>query len=514
MKKLILEIHDDILKILEKLENSQDTVVELEIPEGSVLFDNIVNLKVLQKEADNLGKSLNFKTLDENGAALIESILSGTRPQDEFVSREFTPSRHSITPKESVISRLIGSLPSLPKFSMFSGGGNFSKVLLIFVVLSLLGGMGYLLVTQVPQAFVKISVDSQPLIKSISIKVVLDKATSAKERILNGRKVEAVVADTASMEPTGIKIVGETASGKIKIYNYTDQEKEFGKGTEVYFNEDDYDLTYKTKSSVVVPAETLKEPGVPGSPTVPGEATVDVEATEIGEDSNIDKGSTLTFDDYKKSEVVAAADADFSGGESSEVKVVAEADLLKLEEELQKKLTENSESILKAKQGVKYKLIDGSTATSIVSKKFSAELDDETDTLNLDMEVKAFGLAYSTDELNKLLDTLVDSFIPDGFKLSAKNKSISVEILGNSDDTVLSSSEADLQVTLKAYVVPGINEQELKTKLRGKKLNDARDLLNNIQNINNFELSISPNIPFFGRMPVSEENISLEISLN
>ena len=514
MKKLILEIHDDILKVLEKLENSQDTEVELEIPEGSVLFDNIVNLKILQKEADNLGKSLNFKTLDENGAALIDSILSGTRPQDEFVSREFTPSRHMVTPKESLFSKLGGLVPSMPRISLFTGGRGFSKVLIILVVLGLLGGLGYLLITQVPQAFVKISVDSQPLIKSISIKVVLDKATSAKERVLNGRKVEAVASDTASIEPTGVKIVGETASGKIKIYNYTDQEVEFGKGTEVYFNEDDYDLTYKTKSTVTIPAETLKEPGVPGSPTVPGEATVDVEATEIGEDSNIDKGNTLTFDDYKKSEIVAAADADFSGGESSEVKVVAEADLLKLEEELQKKLTENSENVLKAKQGVKYKLIDGSTSTSIVSKKYSAELDDETDSLSLDMEVKAFGLSYSTDELNRLLDALVDSFIPDGFKLSAKNKSISVEILGNSDDTVLSASEADLQVTLKAYVVPGINESDLKTDLKGKKLNDARDLLNNIQNINSFELSISPNIPFFGRMPVSEENINLEIILN
>ena len=49
MRKIILEIHDDILKVLETLESNQDDVVELEIPEGSVLFDNIVNLKILQK---------------------------------------------------------------------------------------------------------------------------------------------------------------------------------------------------------------------------------------------------------------------------------------------------------------------------------------------------------------------------------------------------------------------------------------------------------------------------------
>ena len=51
----------------------------------------------------------------------------------------------------------------------------------------------------------------------------------------------------------------------------------------------------------------------PLSASIPGEATVGVTASEFGKDYNIDEGSTLDFEDYKKSELVAVAKKDLKG---------------------------------------------------------------------------------------------------------------------------------------------------------------------------------------------------------
>jgi hypothetical protein len=60
MISLSLNQHDDIVAVLNKVSNVNDSGVELFIPEGSVLFKNPLSLKILIKESEKLGKVLHF----------------------------------------------------------------------------------------------------------------------------------------------------------------------------------------------------------------------------------------------------------------------------------------------------------------------------------------------------------------------------------------------------------------------------------------------------------------------
>src|SRR3990167_5181055 len=74
MTRLELQIHDDVIASLNKIEEINDSGIELVIPEGSILFENILNLKLLNQQAVKLGKTIQFETIDELGSNLISML--------------------------------------------------------------------------------------------------------------------------------------------------------------------------------------------------------------------------------------------------------------------------------------------------------------------------------------------------------------------------------------------------------------------------------------------------------
>src|SRR5690349_20595754 len=78
MTRIDLEIYDDVVSTLNKIRDINDTGIEVQLPEGSILFENIVNLKLIKKHADKYGITVHFDTSDENGANLISMLEEGT----------------------------------------------------------------------------------------------------------------------------------------------------------------------------------------------------------------------------------------------------------------------------------------------------------------------------------------------------------------------------------------------------------------------------------------------------
>lgn len=518
MTKLEVEIHDDLMSIINKFKNLDDHGVELIIPAGAVIFDNVLNLKLLEKEAERLDKTIQFTTNDPNGMNLISELRAENMGED-FVATEMS---------ENDVSQLSEELPedepikrskrrSKKSFVTVSGknrgkAGKVAKILIILFLL--LGGTAYA-ATQVlwtlPTADVKVIVNSQPLTKSVQIKVVKDGTTSASEKTLKGYSVDTVISNIESIETTGTETIGDKAEGKIKIFNKTTSEKEFKKGQTVRYEKDDNDYEYVLKDSVTVPERTEEDDGNGGISITPGEATVEVEAKDIGEQYNIDEGDEIRINDQDKDDFSARANEDFSGGSSETIAVVSEEDKTNLAQQLQDKGIEDIEKNLeqKAKAGRKY--IKGSYDTQVTKEEFNHEVGDEADTLELTQEMLATGLEYSTGDLDKLLENLVQELIPSGYELSNQDKEINVEVLGNTDSTVSSPEEADLQVTIKAFVITIVEQEMLKEELVDKSLEDAQKLLGGIKNIQTYELEVTPNIPFLQRMPRNKDKITVTI---
>lgn len=69
-KILHLESDEEITSVIDKLTQTEDREVVLAAPIGAQLFSSLVNLKLLKREADNLGKNIVIITADELGRQL------------------------------------------------------------------------------------------------------------------------------------------------------------------------------------------------------------------------------------------------------------------------------------------------------------------------------------------------------------------------------------------------------------------------------------------------------------
>ena len=173
MYKLTLEIHDDIYSAMKKIRAVEDTSLELEIPERSVLLENIVNLKLLKKECEKMQKTLNFITFDRLGQSLINMLEEeeGGFLHGGFVSKDLS---YDEVKSSGTKGRKV-SLPKLhlPKFPRVRGLAGALVVVLILGVL-------FLYTQRAHKAEVKIITESQPLTKSITVKVSKDVASNAE----------------------------------------------------------------------------------------------------------------------------------------------------------------------------------------------------------------------------------------------------------------------------------------------------------------------------------------------
>lgn len=515
MNKLSLEIHDDVISALKKIKEIDGTSIEVEIPDGAILLDNVVNLKLLEKKAADFNKSLHFHTADVVGKTVI-SLLDDDREEMEgmltkHVNMEELEEVEDITPSS-------GFKFSFPSLSL----PGLKFLVPIILLLVLIGGAVFYLTSKAPEAYASIIVNSQPLTKSIPIKVVLDETTNVDSKILKGTKYEVTVTEENTIDTTGEVEEGKKATGEIKITNKKTDEIKLKKGTKVEYSEDDDELIYITTSEVTIPAAVIKvedpvPPATEGKTTTTlGEKTVKVEAEKIGSAYNIKEDESLSVSDYKESELSAKTEDDFKGGSSEKVKVVAPEDIEAVTKDMAPKLIEKSETLLKQKQTTTTRFISGAIKTEVQKSDLSAKEGEKADKLTVKQSSVSSGLFYSKPELDALVDNLVDQFIPDGYKLSTKGREVNVEVLGESDNSVLSLEEADLQITLKTYVIPDINADSLKQELAGKSLADAKKVLGGVRNIMSYDLRLDKSIPipFFQKIPSDVESISLEVELN
>jgi hypothetical protein len=244
---------------------------------------------------------------------------------------------------------------------------------------------------------------------------------------------------------------------------------------------------------------------------IPGEARVKIVASDIGDDYNIDDGKTLEFSDYDKDELVAKTKEDLSGGKSEEIKVVTAEDKTNLSNELKPISIKKAEESLRSKLAQTQKLVEGSIQTTVSSENFSADVDAEEDKLSLTQTVTAKALVYTNNDLNNFIDEYFKGVIPEGHYMPDKDKEVSVNVLGNSTNSILTSNEADIQVTLRSVVIPDIKEDEVKESLKGKTNQEARVIIESLKNVEQYEFSISPVVPFFSKVPKDANRIDVVI---
>lgn len=498
MTKVDIELHNSVIDIYNKIKDIDDTGIEIDIPEGSVIFDNTLNIKLLKRILQRDSKVLTLTTKDKKGKLLIDIV-------EDNVTLETGP-YINYTPKKSFFD----SFKNIKKPSLTLPRINFPKagVIIPLIIILAIIGTGLFLVQKTHRASANIKVESQILTRSITISVKKGASNDFTNNIIKGTEVQKTLQNSQTAPTTGEKLIGTTAKGEITLYNKTTTEKTFKKGEILIYDKDDIEYEYKTTEDVTVPARI--DDIDPAEPAINGEKAVSIEATVIGEEYNISKDKTLTFKDYKSSEFGAKATSAITGGKKEAKKAVSQEDMDKLKAAL---LTKNKEDIQKEleKGNSSTKYIKGSEEIAVIKEEYSNKVGDEASFIKLDQSITATALSYAQSDLDSLIESTLKSLIPEGYVISNKDKEIKVEILGNATKSVLTKIQADIQVTIKTFIVPFIDENKLKEDLKNKSLEEGQKIINDINNVKTYEINIFPNISILKRFPNDVSKITINV---
>jgi len=489
MTKIELDLSDNVISTIKKVKETNDVDIEVVIPQGSVILENSINVKLLNKQAEKYGKNLRIVTLDEAGQNLL-SMLNDEEGMDRY-SKVAPENQERMQERRKTLKRKLPkpdldfiNAIKLPRFSVPKISFGKSRMAV---------GAGFLIIT------------------AIILSLVYFSRNVKAEKTLRGSAISATESGTLTTPTTGEKLEGKRAKGKAKIFNFlTDTEKEFSKGDILTAKIKDKDYNYTFDDDVTVAAGVLDTTTTPPG-IIASEAEVNIVAADIGTVYNIESGIDLEVKGYKKTQFYAKTSTDIIGGESKIIKTVTQADRDKLSKELTKTVIETAQKALEGKSTNSIKVIQGTSLAGETQEVFNHNLNDEADTLELMTTVTINALAYNTNDLDKLVEEMLKDFVPENFVLSSKEKEVNVEVLGNSETTVLNSDKADLQITIKTFVVPDITEDSIKEMLKGKDSKEAEEILGGVKNIRTYSINLDSVIPIFKSIPTNTDNINIII---
>jgi hypothetical protein len=502
MQRVSLEIYTTAPEAVNIITDVVDHKVELSIPVGSVLLDNILNLKIILEQAKKVGKEVDFVTEDGLGKNLLD-ILRGER-DEAVVGEPILESKPGRLPLAVKLPSLKLPIPHFPAIAF-----NVRKFgLVIPIVVILMAITAYLFLSRQHRAAVTLYFSPQILTKSVGVKVGDGLKTDLDKKVLAGLKLSGTITQSLTAGSTGVELEGEKAKGKVTLYNSVLEEVTLKKGTQLTYKSKDSSYVFTTQAAVTIPAgvDTL-------TIVTKGTAEVSVMAEAIGSAYNIKKDKALSVKGYKSSELTASSAEDFKGGSSKEVKIVTQADLTKLEQDLIAYVSKSPADTLKTRVPAGYSLIDKSEKISSKTVVQNNKVGDRKDELSGSINAQVDGLAYSRSELADFMGKISQSVVPQGFEFYSYNKELQVDVLGATEKTVLSPTEADLQVTFKFNIAPKIDKEKVFEKIAGMNITDAVSELDKISDITRSELKLKPNLPLFNKVPTKANAVDIQVKI-
>lgn len=463
-KVLYIEIDDEITAIYDRLRQMRLKNLYLVVPKRAVLFQSIVNLKILKRKAEELGKNIYIVTNDNNGIHLASKIglpvydkLEG-HEHPSLVSGKLLEDRQDITPLKASINALDDDTPTRRKEKKYnltellrrrkkSGIVSLAKkatpgtrppkqkkakskeekskfvvvapnrhalVSLIIVSLLILVTITYI---ALPGATIALTPKSDVVETSVNI-TLADIETNKAE--LDTHPVHMIpsyvmmkkIQKVFTYQATGKEFQGRNASGTITIINEANHEWPLVAKTRFQTGDG---LVYRIANPVEVPAANTSEPGKLDVTVVADE--FDEFGQVIGERGNIQPTKFflpgLSAENQKN--LYAESSQPFTGGETVVIKTVTAEDLeaarAKMESDLKASAEAELQSYVKERnesQKTNLELLTGrdavKTSEPVIDIPSGLE-GQKIETFEVHGEIVASGTAYNRDDLLSILKT-------------------------------------------------------------------------------------------------------------
>lgn len=348
------------------------------------------------------------------------------------------------------------------------------------------------------KAKVDLTVKSETLSRDESLVFSPNSTTDLGGGVIEATIVTIEKEGSVTIDVKGKKDVGENAKGAVTVFNNDTDPVSLAKGTVITASND---LEFVLDNAISVASAS----GDVFSGTKPGTANVNVTAKEIGTEYNLPSDTKFTIGTNKS--IGAKNDNAFSGGSKKNVFVVSKDDFATARAELPKKLADQAQEDLAKKVEKGKTILPQFIDTELVSEKFDKKEDDEANKLTLTGTVAFNYIAYTDSDMISFAQELFGDSDVEIMKSSIKTDVKELTVARNRDVST------DLAIEVK--VLPKVDSAKLAEDIKGLSVQEAKSLLENLENSENVDISISPPIPFLSSsLPKDPNNITLNVISN
>ncbi len=563
MKKVIyIEIDEEITSIYDRMRRVKQKEIFLVVPRKSILFQSVVNLKILKSKLESDGKKLVIITTDRMGRHLAEQIGLNVYSQIE-VEELKAPSEDSpkmrIEPIQARRNEVLKDIPRRfkekkitigelvkefrvknKKNKKISGGDsmdtfNFvrpNRKLLILILVVSIGLFGVISYIAFPGATIFVRPKFDNINHSVNI-VLADKRQNQnllsqnKPHVISSEKIMTITKQTKVFNTTSKRFNGVNAVGNIKIINTSPDEWQLKKETRF---QTENGIVFRIQEGVFVPPAVTDEEGNISL----GELFVNVIADPfdefndaVGERGNIGPSRFIIpgLSKFNQKLIWGESSESMTGGVSDYELIVMEEDIEAAKKQIEDNLILMARDDLRSHIEEMNKLNHTNLVLLDDRRYLKTELQDLRISDDLEgtaknkfevfAEIKAEGVAYDFDQLYSLLKkelktrTHPDMRIKDG---SINPSTITYDVINEDEDLGQIKITATIQ-GIEEYVVESNEEAGLRFSnkliemILGLSVEEAESYINNLTEVDAVQIKTWP--IWISTIPRIPENIEV-----
>ena len=565
MKKVIyIEVDEEITSIYDRIKNLKQKMIYLVVPRKAVLFQSLVNLKILNSKLKELGQTMILVTSDTTGKHLADQLkirAVGRIEVNKMEAQEEESPEMRIQPiqarrnevlkeqprrfteKKITIAELIKEFRAHDKerknndgalwqgLHSFHANRKFLSLILV-ISISLFGLIGYI---ALPGATIYIRPTFDNLDHTVNI-TLADKhknqnlLSENQPHFIASEEVITTTKQTKIFNTTSQRFQGQNAKGKITIVNTANEEWEL-KGETRFKTEDG--LIFRSKEGVVVPPAAVGAEGdlAPGKIVITVEADpFDMYSKTVGGRGNIAPARFTMpgLSKYNQTRIWGESLEPMTGGTTQYEKVVLEEDIEAAKKQIKDNLILTAKEELKSYLDSKNKLnhthlvlLDDRRylKTELLDLRISDDLEGSArEKFEIFAKIKAQGIAYDSDQLFNLLKEELKGRTHPNMRL--REESIYPDNVGYE---VIDENDVGGQIKITA-TIKGIEEfiiepsqeaglrlgNKIKEKILGLKVNEAEKIINNFPEVDAVSIKTWPF--WISSIPRIGENIKIKLT--
>jgi hypothetical protein len=531
---IYINLEDDVPKVIARIKKEKNSSLVLVCPKRCFLFNDSINLRLLKKQTDLLGKEVFILTMDERGqmyakeAGFSLKFLPQAKKSNGFsdvvkktqtvlqpmpinekpkvlakptVSQELKAAKQyenqalpQVEVKDVIFPKEVEETYKIHKKSKFNQSLLYSlSVACLVVVLVLV----FLIL---PKAKIVLYAKAEPVTRDIEVAIsTQNQAPDVARLLLPASKVSNKVDVSGKFSTQGKKEVGSKASGLVRIYNFTKLPINLKASTTSFtLGNRNYVLV---KDAMGIKPTVYKNSQTKEVDEVSLSETYEIVSEQGGESYNIPAGTRIEITNQifgsRPLLLYAKTQTPISGGNSRYLSVMSEQDLSYARQQLGDMLLAKFNEQLKAQN---LAIVDKAYVLDGISFVPDKPAGTESPSFNATLSATVNALAFKPLEMENLINARIKQTIL-GNKTIDFDSSAKMTFKLKTID--LASESATILAHFEGFAFYNINPESFGSQLTGKSQNQASEILRSKAEIDTIEITLAPtwqkNLPFFNK---------------